>query len=453
MKKITYLFAIIFTLAFSAAKAQSCYADFQFSKNGLTITFVDSSFAGSSALYNWDFGDAISSSFMNPVHTYSQAGNYQVCLTVMDTANNCADTICKSVIVGAVTPPCNADFVYMVDATGFANFTNLSANQSVYNFTWDFGDNSPTSTVVSPNHTYANQGIYIVSLTAQSGTQTCTKYDTVFAGTCSARFVYQNVGGGTVNFINSSSNNKFGVEYSWDFGDNTTTLGKNVSHTYTSSGFYNVTLSLFDSINNCRSTYIDSLFIQLTPSACNASYSIVKDTTTQFGVILYNNSSNLSSHQYSWDFGDGNFGTGRTPSHSYANFGSYVVCLTITDTLFNCTSTFCDTVGMDSLGNLNKSGFSLVIKDPLVVGINENELIENIKIYPNPATSNIFLNLNSLENVSIKVIDISGRLMIDTKSSSKNIETIDVSHLENGIYLISLQDRINRRVEKLIISR
>jgi PKD repeat protein len=34
---------------------------------------------------------------------------------------------------------------------------------------------------------------------------------------------------------------------------------------------------------------------------------------------------------YNWTFGDGNTGTGPTPSHSYADNGTYQVCLTVTD--------------------------------------------------------------------------------------------------------------------------
>ncbi|MBW2257119.1 MAG: PKD domain-containing protein, partial [Deltaproteobacteria bacterium] len=36
---------------------------------------------------------------------------------------------------------------------------------------------------------------------------------------------------------------------------------------------------------------------------------------------------------YSWDFGDGNIGTGVSPSHTYAAGGTYTVTLTVTDDL------------------------------------------------------------------------------------------------------------------------
>jgi|SRR5882672_414300 len=44
---------------------------------------------------------------------------------------------------------------------------------------------------------------------------------------------------------------------------------------------------------------------------------------------------------FSWDFGDGNTGSGATPSHTYSNPGAYNVTLTVTD---NCTPPLSKTV-------------------------------------------------------------------------------------------------------------
>ena len=35
------------------------------------------------------------------------------------------------------------------------------------------------------------------------------------------------------------------------------------------------------------------------------------------------------SYSVSWDFGDSTSGTGANPSHTYANAGTYLVCVTI----------------------------------------------------------------------------------------------------------------------------
>lgn len=53
-----------------------------------------------------------------------------------------------------------------------------------------------------------------------------------------------------MNFTNTSTN---GVSYFWNFGDGSTSTATSPSHTYTSSGTYNVMLI---SINNCTSDTI-----------------------------------------------------------------------------------------------------------------------------------------------------------------------------------------------------
>jgi PKD repeat protein len=47
----------------------------------LTVNFTDQS-TGTVASWSWDFGDGESSTIQNPVHTYQNAGNYSVSLTV-----------------------------------------------------------------------------------------------------------------------------------------------------------------------------------------------------------------------------------------------------------------------------------------------------------------------------------------------------------------------------------
>lgn len=46
--------------------------------------------------FTWDFGDNSISGLMNPVHTFSLAGEYNVCMQAVDTSG-CADLICKTI--------------------------------------------------------------------------------------------------------------------------------------------------------------------------------------------------------------------------------------------------------------------------------------------------------------------------------------------------------------------
>ncbi|WP_199609699.1 S8 family serine peptidase [Flocculibacter collagenilyticus] len=61
-------------------------ADFTAEVDGLQATFTDASTDNNNDIttWAWDFGDGASSSDMNPVHTYAQAGSYEVALTVTD---------------------------------------------------------------------------------------------------------------------------------------------------------------------------------------------------------------------------------------------------------------------------------------------------------------------------------------------------------------------------------
>ncbi|MEN9332780.1 MAG: hypothetical protein RLZZ94_1870, partial [Bacteroidota bacterium] len=122
---------------------------------------------GSITSYNWNFGDgSINSSVINPNHTYSQQGNYNVTLTA--TSNNgCVDSTTTAV---TVLPNPTANFTSTsVCPNDSCVFTDLSNNGStlISDWTWDFGDGtSMLSGINNPSHAYANSGNYNVTLIA-----------------------------------------------------------------------------------------------------------------------------------------------------------------------------------------------------------------------------------------------------------------------------------------------
>ncbi|HVG13291.1 MAG TPA: PKD domain-containing protein [Flavisolibacter sp.] len=76
------------------------------------------------------------------------------------------------------TTPAVADFTFSGTGivTASMTFTNTSMHATSYN--WDFGDNN-TSTAVSPTHTYAKAGTYVVKLTAKGPAATSITTKTV----------------------------------------------------------------------------------------------------------------------------------------------------------------------------------------------------------------------------------------------------------------------------------
>lgn len=76
---------------------------------------------------------------------------------------------------------------------------------------------------------------------------------------------------------------------------------------------------------------------------------------------------------YSWDFGDGNSGTGATPSHTYTDPGIYDVCLTVSDGVDSVTECTYAVVYDPSAGFVTGGGWinspeGAYRPDPLLAG-------------------------------------------------------------------------------------
>ena len=75
---------------------------------------------------------------------------------------------------------------------------------------------------------------------------------------------------------------------------------------------------------------------------------------------------------------------------------------------------------------------------------NANDLVvnENIQVYPNPFSDNFKIELdealiNSNDDLSVKLYDLLGRLVLDTPVNS-SFEITNLNHLESGSYLLEL---------------
>jgi hypothetical protein len=80
---------------------------------------------------------------------------------------------------------------------------------------------------------------------------------------------------------------------------------------------------------------------------------------------------------------------------------------------------------------------------------------ENVKLYPNPASSNVTIEIPSLnnENYSVAIVDAMGRLVFEEKAIADNKKVIETSFLKNGIYFVRIYNGNDSRVEKLVINQ
>ncbi len=158
---------VVPTVDFTVDADSGCYP--------LTVNFTDASTlpgtipGDSISAWIWDFGDNTpTSTQQNPTHIYTQAGAYNVSLSVTS-MGGCSNANSTTPTVITVYPYPIAAF--SLNSTSFdlpydaMYCTNQSAGAVSYN--WNFGDGS-TSTATSPQHTYTSVGNFQVQLIATS---------------------------------------------------------------------------------------------------------------------------------------------------------------------------------------------------------------------------------------------------------------------------------------------
>jgi PKD repeat protein len=133
--------------------------------NPFHFNFFDMS-NGEIAFWHWDFGDGNYSELQNPEHGYSLNGNYNVTLTVEDTANQCSSYVTRVLVVD-YHPECVADFEFELDSLSSRRNHYHFENKSIIEFpgevSWDFGDGEQIVTWQT-SHIYDVGGTYDVTL-------------------------------------------------------------------------------------------------------------------------------------------------------------------------------------------------------------------------------------------------------------------------------------------------
>ena len=287
----------------------------------LVVNFTDIS-SGNPVSWAWDFpgGTPGSSTAQNPTVQYSTPGVYDVTLVVTSVGGSTSSFTQPGIITVNGAP--SAGFSSSVNGAT-AIFTNSSADATSY--IWNFGDDS-NSTEENPTHTYANDGVYTVTLSAINNCGTTIFEQTVTVVTPpTAGFNYSSSTGCApfnVQFTNTSSSNATNLAWQFPGGNPATSSLSNPSVTWNTAGVYIVTLTASNSAGSNTSTA--TITVNPGPTA---------GFTYQIGGLtaVFANTS-VNGDSYIWNFGDGSDpSTQANPSHTYAQAGSYTVTLNATN--------------------------------------------------------------------------------------------------------------------------
>jgi hypothetical protein len=108
-------------------------------------------------------------------------------------------------------------------------------------WSYSFGDNSATQQIPNPTHNYGSQSTFTVRLIVSNGYCADTTYRTLRTDTCPASpAISYTISGDTVTF---STINTGALQYTWHFGDGDSATGTSVTHVYTHSQNYLVSVN------------------------------------------------------------------------------------------------------------------------------------------------------------------------------------------------------------------
>lgn len=293
---------------------------------GQPMKFYDLS-QNSPTSWQWNFGDGVgTSNEQNPQYTYSNAGSYLVTLISSNSYGSSQPTS-KIVNVSATAP--ESSFTHNApQCLGTPiNFQDTSINQPL-SWSWDFGDGIGSSTEQNPTYTYAEAGVFTVSLTASNGCGIGLPYssDITING---ANFITDapKCIGDTVSFTDKSVGNV--SSYYWDFGDGVgTSTQQNPTYIYNAAGEYQVSLT---TTGNCSSPSTITKKIIVSSQAPIADFTSSSPNCSGLEIKLYDQSLNEPTY-WEWNFGDGSpISYEKNPTHTYPISGTYTVSLKVSN--------------------------------------------------------------------------------------------------------------------------
>ena len=150
------------------------------------------------------------------------------------------------------------------------------------------------------------------------------------------------------------------------------------------------------------------------------------DNSNEPIVDLTNTSTGADS--YSWDLGDGTTGVVTTDvSHEYTTNNTFTVVLYATNS--------CGTISTQQ----NVTITNVTITNVNIASVNKSD----IKIYPNPNNGLFNVELPKDDNTLITIINISGQIVYQIKSTSKQ-NNINIENYSKGVYFVRIvSDSIN----------
>lgn len=275
----------------------------------------------------WSFGDGTTANNIDAMHNYATSGIYTVWL--YNTYSGYVDSVSKTIIV---IPGLISNFTAPVtgkcDPPLTVNFQDITPGAQ--SWLWIFGD-STTSTLQNPVHTYTTYGSFTDTLITSNSfgcSDTLIKPNYINIQKPVISIPSLPIKGClplTIAPIPNIATSELITSYQWDFGDGTTSVLPNPTHTYITQGIYNVTL-IIATASGCT----DTLTI---PAAVKVGSKPVPGFSTTITSACAHQQVEFTdltdtADQWQWDFDDGSpTSSAQNPGHIFYDTGYFSIKL------------------------------------------------------------------------------------------------------------------------------
>lgn len=364
--------------------------------------------------WSWDFGDGITSTLENPMHTYATNGTYTVSLTATNAFGT--NTITKSNLI-TVNRPAAPTASNMTGCQG-ASVTLTASN-----------------TVGTVNWYDAPIGGNIVA-TGSSNTVNNLTNNTTFWVADDVIAPIQNVGaannaiGTGANFNNDIHHLKFNVLDRMELVSVVVYAGSSATRT----------IELRDNNGNVLQSL--TRFIPSGAFRVQLNFTIDPGTDYELGVasgstldLFRNNSGTNYPYTIANLVSITRSSAGTNPTGFYYFFYNWEV------------------KGIDC-SSARTAVTAMVDTSCTVTGINDLDLLEEqISVYPNPATDNLFISNESGEQInSLEVMNITGKLILTPAVNfSGNTTKLNLDGISSGVYFVRINTASGVLTRKFII--
>ena len=296
---------------------------------GDSIVFIDNT-SNNTVDWDYNFGDSIGSAVdSTPVYTYLNAGVFNVILNI-NSDMGCFSSITKDITIHELP---DVDFLVENNCEGIGNiFIDLSSVTDGHIALSKYSFNDSFSSIDSiTHHIFDGYGLFDVTLEVISVAgcrSSITKTAEVFP-IPNVNFSCSQFCEGDLTIFSNLSSVDYSdiISYSWNFGLEEFSSEENPVYTFSSSGFYDVILSVI-SDQGCESKLVKKVEIYSLPSPV---FEVAADVCIQEGVdidyILDLNYPKVVKWNY--NFGDGYYSEERNPVHFYSHLGSFDIGLEV----------------------------------------------------------------------------------------------------------------------------